>query len=68
MMTRTVGVVTGATVLMLIFQTMRAAASAAGTPPAEAFVAGFQGAFHAATVLPLLVVAVTLACGWARRR
>lgn len=68
MMTRTVGVVTGATVLMLAFQTLRAAASAAGTPPADAFVAGFQGAFHAATVLPLLVVAVTLACGWARRR
>lgn len=68
MMTRTVGVVTGATVLMLVFQTLRATATATGLPAAEAFVAGFQGAFRAATVLPLAVVAVALLCGWARSR
>jgi EmrB/QacA subfamily drug resistance transporter len=68
MMTRTVGVVTGATLLMLVFQTLRAAAEAEGMPSSQAFVAGFQGAFHAATLLPLGVVAVALAAGWARRR
>jgi EmrB/QacA subfamily drug resistance transporter len=68
MMTRTVGVVTGATVLMLAFQTLRAAATAQGMALDAAFIAGFQGAFHAATLLPLLVVAIALLCGWARVR
>jgi MFS family permease len=68
MMTRTIGVVTGATVLMLAFKSLRAAATAGGMPPDQAFITGFQGAFHAATLLPVAVVAVALVCGWARAR
>jgi EmrB/QacA subfamily drug resistance transporter len=67
MMTRTVGVVTGATVLMLMFQTLRAASLAGGLPDAEAFLRGFQGAFRMAAVLPALVVLAGVLCGWARR-
>ena len=66
MMTRTVGVVTGATVLMLSFQTIRGHAAAAGLDEAAAFLAGFQGAFHLAAILPVLVVLLGLFRGWAR--
>jgi EmrB/QacA subfamily drug resistance transporter len=67
MMTRTVGVVTGATTLMLAFQGLQAAGAARGLPGSDAFIAGFQGAFHAAAALPALVVLVGLSCGWGRR-
>lgn len=67
MMTRTVGVVTGATVLMLIFQTLRASASARGYGETGAFLSGFQGAFRIAAGLPALVVVAGLARGWARK-
>ena len=68
MMTRTVGVVTGATVLMLAFQTLRAGASARGVPDTGAFLSGFQGAFHIAAGLAVLVLLSGLARGWAGRR
>ncbi len=66
MMTRTVGVVTGATLLMLVFQTLRGAATANGLPDTAAFLIGFQGAFHMASVLPVLVVLAAWWRGWAR--
>ena len=66
MMTRTVGVVTGATVLMLAFQTLRAAAGARGLGDTEAFLAGFQGAFRLAAILPALAFLAGLARGWGR--
>ena len=66
MVTRTVGVVTGATVLMLIFQTLRAGASARGVPDTEAFLTGFHGAFRIATAMPVLVVVAGIMRGWAR--
>jgi EmrB/QacA subfamily drug resistance transporter len=67
MVTRTVGVVTAATTLMLIFQTIRGSAAAEGATETAAFLTGFQGAFHVAAILPALVVVATLARGWARR-
>ena len=66
-MTRTVGVVTAATVLMLIFQTLRATAARNGVPDGEAFLAGFQGAFQIAATLPILVAIAGLLRGWARK-
>jgi MFS family permease len=67
MMTRTMGIVTGATVLMLGFQTLRATAVVGGAGDAAAFLAGFQGVFRLAALLPALVVAAALARGWARK-
>ncbi|MBN8897315.1 MAG: MFS transporter [Rhodospirillales bacterium] len=64
MMTRTVGVVTGATLLMLLFQSLR---TGSGLPAGDAFLAGFGGTFALAAVLPAAVVIVGLACGWGRR-
>jgi EmrB/QacA subfamily drug resistance transporter len=66
MMTRTVGVVTGATVLMLMFQTIRSGALSGGMADGPAFLAGFQGAFRIAATLPILVVLAGWARGWAR--
>ncbi len=68
MMTRTVGVVTGATVLMLIFQTIRSMDADAGIPDGPAFLAGFHGAFRVAAALPVVVVLSGLWLGWARDR
>jgi MFS family permease len=68
MMTRTVGVVTAATVLMLIFQTIQSMADRAGAPAGVAFLAGFHGAFRVAAALPILVVIAGLQRGWARAR
>jgi MFS family permease len=67
MMTRTVGVVTGATVLMLIFQTWRGMALADGADEIPAFLSGFGGTFRLAAALPVLVVLLGLARGWGRR-
>jgi MFS family permease len=67
MMTRTVGVVTGATVLMLMFQTWRGMALADGADEVPAFLTGFDGTFRAAAALPALVVLVGLVRGWGRR-
>jgi EmrB/QacA subfamily drug resistance transporter len=68
MMTRTVGVVTGATVLMLIFQTVRSSAAAHGVPDGPAFLAGFHAAFRIAAILPVAVVLAGFLQGWARAR
>jgi EmrB/QacA subfamily drug resistance transporter len=68
MMTRTIGVVTGATVLMLLFQSLRGAAQAAGVPETEAFLQGFRGAFWIAATLPVTAAIAGLLCGWARGR
>jgi len=68
MMTRTVGVVTGATVLMLIFQTIQSLAASNGASAQAAFLAGFHGAFQVAAALPVLVVLSGLWRGWATAR
>ncbi len=68
MMTRTVGVVTGATVLMLIFQTVRSRGAAAGLADGTAFLAGFHAAFRVAAALPVLVLLAGAWRGWARAR
>lgn len=56
MMTRTLGVVTGATVLMLVFRSVRAHATVAGAGEAAAFLTGFQSAFWASAGLAGLVL------------
>jgi MFS family permease len=61
MATRTVGTVTGATVLMLLFQTLR---GSAGLPADVHFVTAFRHTFQAAAAIP----AVLLALGLLRRR
>jgi MFS family permease len=66
MMTRTLGTVTGATVLMLFFQTWRDSAIAAGAGEVSAFLAGFGFTFRAAAALPLVVLVLGLARGWGR--
>jgi hypothetical protein len=63
MMTRTLGTVTGASVLILLFQTW-----AGSAPDAQAFLAGFDNTFRLAAGLPLLVVVLGLARGWGRPR
>jgi len=60
MMTRTIGTVMGATVLMLLFQTLRSSDDAAG------FLAGFSGTFRFSAMLPAAVVVLALLRGWAR--
>ena len=67
MMTRTVGVVTGATVLMLIFQALRGSALTAGVPESGAFLSGFQGAFRLSAVISVVMVVLMLLRGWAKR-
>jgi EmrB/QacA subfamily drug resistance transporter len=57
MATRSIGVVTGATVLMLIFQTLRATS---GLAEPQAFLAGFQGTFRIAAVIPAVLVLLGL--------
>ena len=64
MMTRTVGVVTGATVLMLVFRSVRAHATAAGAGEAAAFLTGFQTTFWASAALAGLVLLTLLLRGW----
>jgi MFS family permease len=67
MMTRTLGTVTGATLLMLLFQIRRDAALAADAGELPAFLAGFGQTFELAAALPTLVVLLGLAGGWGRR-
>jgi MFS family permease len=56
MLTRTGGVVLGATILMLAFQTLRGVAGAQGASDAMAFLFGFRGAFALAAMLTALVL------------
>jgi hypothetical protein len=67
MMTRTLGTVTGATVLMLLFQTWRDAALADGAGEVPAFLAGFGSTFRLAAALPAAVVLLAVLRGWGRR-
>jgi MFS family permease len=68
MVTRTAGVVTAATVLMLVFQTVQAMNISRGLPTGEAFLAGFHAAFRIAAILPVIVVLAGWWRGWARAR
>jgi len=67
MMTRTLGTVTGATVLILMFQTWRDIALANGADETWAFLSGFGFTFRLAAALPILVVLLGLARGWGRK-
>lgn len=64
MMTRTLGIVIGATVLMLGFQTLRAGAGPGDS--AASFLAGFQGVFRLSALLPAAVVLIAVARGWTK--
>jgi MFS family permease len=66
MMTRTVGVVTAATVLMLIFQTVRSLNLSLGLADGAAFLAGFHAAFRVAAALAIVVVVAGWWRGWGR--
>jgi MFS family permease len=68
MMTRTLGTVTGATVLMLLFQTWRNAALADGADEVPAFLAAFGSTFRSAAALPGAVVLLGLLRGWGWKR
>ena len=50
MLTRTLGVVTGAALLTLIFHMLEAAALAGGAAPADGFMSAFRGTFRLAGV------------------
>jgi EmrB/QacA subfamily drug resistance transporter len=63
LMTRTVGIVLGASILMLAF---RALSDAAGGTGHAALLSGFTGAFAIAGVISLAVVVAALLRGWAR--
>jgi MFS family permease len=56
MVTRTLGVIAGATLLMLAFQTIGATAARAGADPTDAFLGGIRGAFRIAAAIPLVPV------------
>jgi MFS family permease len=64
MMTRTLGIVIGATTLMLIFHRLQVAAADGGATEAQAFLAGFQGVFRFAAAIPVLAIACALLRGW----
>ncbi len=68
MMTRTLGTVTGATVLMLLFQTWRDSALADGVGEVPAFLTGFGSTFRLAAALPAAVVLLGLLRGWGWKR
>jgi EmrB/QacA subfamily drug resistance transporter len=60
MLTRTLGLVTGATVLMAVFQASRTGAALRGLDPAAAFAVGFRETFELAAALPVLLIAADL--------
>ncbi len=66
MLTRTLGVVTGAALLTLIFHAQEAAALAGGTAPADGFMSAFRGTFRVAGVGAAL--AAVMAASLVRRR
>jgi MFS family permease len=57
MATRTIGTVTGATVLMLIFQSLR-------TPAPDGFLAAFQATFRIAAAIPAVLIVIDLGRLW----
>jgi EmrB/QacA subfamily drug resistance transporter len=69
MVTRTLGVVAGATLLILAFQALGQAAASAGADVTDAFLAGIRGAFRIAAALPLLPVLLEAVLSrWRRAR
>jgi EmrB/QacA subfamily drug resistance transporter len=56
MVTRTLGVIAGATLLMLAFQTIANGAMLAGADATDAFLAGLRGAFRIAAAITLIPV------------
>jgi hypothetical protein len=67
MLTRTLGVVTGAALLTLIFHALEAAALASGVAPGNGFIAAFGGTFRLAGVTAELA-ALVMGLSLARRR
>ena len=59
-LTRTIGIVGGATALSAAFRTFEAAALSAGVPAVDAFLAGFQTTFFYAAVALALCLAISL--------
>jgi MFS family permease len=59
MATRTIGTVTGATVLMLVFQWLRTSAP-------DGFLVAFQATFRVAAAIPAALVVIDLRRGWRR--
>jgi predicted MFS family arabinose efflux permease len=69
MVTRTLGIVAGATLLMLAFQGLDSSAASAGADPTDAFLDGMRGAFRIAAAIPLVPVLLTGALSrWRRAR
>ena len=67
MVTRTLGVVAGATLLMLAFQSIGNHAAAAGADSTDAFLAGIGGSFRIAAAIPLVPVLAAFALSrWPR--
>jgi len=66
MMTRTLGIVIGATVLTLVFQRFSADAAAGGADATSAFVSGFDSAFRFAAAISAVVVVAAVMRGWMR--
>ena len=60
MMTRTLGVVTAASLLTLFFNRLELAALAGGAAPAAAFLHGFRGSFALATAISAAVLLALL--------
>jgi MFS family permease len=60
MLTRTIGVVTGAAALTLGFQAIQSAALASGADKTEAFLAAFHGVFRTAGIVAALTGALVL--------
>ena len=65
MLTRTFGLVLGATLLMLLMQNLAGMAAAPGTSDAAAMVVGIQGTYRVAALVPLVLL---LFGWWAERR
>jgi predicted MFS family arabinose efflux permease len=69
MATRMLGVVAGASLLMLAFQGIGARALSAGADPTDAFLSGLRGAFRIAAAIPLVPVLLEGALSrWRRAR
>jgi EmrB/QacA subfamily drug resistance transporter len=69
MVTRTLGVVAGATLLILAFQTIGGIAAQAGADATDGFLAGIRGAFRIAAAIPLVPVLLDAALSrWRRAR
>ena len=60
MLTRTVGIVSGATTLALVFQGIEREQLANGLGPAESFLVGFQDTFTYAGAVPLILALIAL--------